>query len=204
MTRWKRILILIICIILFSLIALYHGAQIGREVDNGVYHFIFSSESFLTTTFFIGITKIGEVYTMAVLSLILVIYLALKHYYVEMLFFVFTMGLSTILNPLLKNIFDRERPTVLRLVEASGYSFPSGHAMGSIAFFGSLIYLAHRLIKSKARIVVYIICTLFILGICSSRIYLGVHYPTDIMAGLLGGGSSLILSTLILRHKLQI
>lgn len=204
MTRWKRILLLIICIILFSLIALYHGAQIGREVDNGVYHFIFSSESFLTTTFFIGITKIGEVYTMAVLSLILVIYLALKRYYVEMLFFVFTMGLSTILNPLLKNIFDRERPTVLRLVEASGYSFPSGHAMGSIAFFGSLIYLTHRLIKSKSRIVVYIICTLFILGICSSRIYLGVHYPTDIMAGLLGGGSSLMLSTLILRHKLQI
>lgn len=102
MTRWKRILILIVCIILFSLIALYHGAQIGREVDNGVYHFIFSSESFLTTTFFIGITKIGEVYTMAVLSSILVIYLALKRYYVEMLFFVFTMGLSTILNPLLK------------------------------------------------------------------------------------------------------
>ena len=50
------------------------------------------------------------------------------------------MSLSSILNPLLKNIFDRERPTLLRLIDISGFSFPSGHAMGSTSFLKCNVY----------------------------------------------------------------
>lgn len=81
---------------------------------------------------------------MVCLSLMLVAYLMLKRYKIEALFFVITMSLSSILNPLLKNIFDRERPTLLRLIDISGFSFPSGHAMGSTSFFGSAMYIAQR------------------------------------------------------------
>ena len=83
----------------------------------------------------LGVTKIGEVWAMVALSLLLVAYLMLKRFKIETLFFVIVMSLSSTLNPLLKNIFDRERPTLLRLIDISGFSFPSGHAMGSTSFF---------------------------------------------------------------------
>lgn len=79
----------------------------------------------------LGATKLGEVWAMLCLSLTLVAYLMLKRYQIETLFFVIAMGLSSVLNPVLKNIFDRERPTLLRLIDISGFSFPSGHAMGA-------------------------------------------------------------------------
>ena len=75
---------------------------------------------------------------MVALSLLLVAYLMLKRFKIETLFFVIVMSLSSTLNPLLKNIFDRERPTLLRLIDISGFSFPSGHAMGSTSFFEAL------------------------------------------------------------------
>ena len=81
---------------------------------------------------------------MLCLSLTLVAYLMLKRYQIETLFFVIAMGLSSVLNPVLKNIFDRERPTLLRLIDISGFSFPSGHAMGATSFFGSAIYVINR------------------------------------------------------------
>ena len=86
----------------------------------------------------LGATKIGEVWAMVALSLLLVAYLMLKRFKIETLFFVIVMSLSSTLNPLLKNIFDRERPTLLRLIDISGFSFPSGHAMGSTSFFEAL------------------------------------------------------------------
>ncbi|MEJ7498332.1 phosphatase PAP2 family protein, partial [Staphylococcus warneri] len=88
------------------------------------------------------------------------------------------MSLSSTLNPLLKNVFDRERPTLLRLIDISGFSFPSGHAMGSAAFFGSTIYIANRVMKGKTKGIMIGLSALFIILISSSRVYLGVHYPT--------------------------
>lgn len=128
----------------------------------------------------------------------------LKKLNIEALFFAIAMSLSSTLNPLLKNIFDRERPTLLRLIDISGFSFPSGHAMGSAAFFGSIIYIANRVLKGKTKGVMIGLSALFILLISSSRVYLGVHYPTDIIAGIIGGTFCVVLSTLILRHNLKI
>lgn len=102
----------------------------------------------------------------------------------------------------IKNIFDRERPTLLRLIDITGFSFPSGHAMGSTAYFGSGIYLLNRLNQGNSKGILIGLCAAMILLISISRVYLGVHYPTDIIAGIIGGLFCIILSTLLLRNKL--
>ncbi|MCU5745526.1 phosphatase PAP2 family protein [Staphylococcus sp. SQ8-PEA] len=204
MSRWKRISLLVLLIIFFIIFALYHGSTFGKWLDTNVYELLHSLYSAIVTTLFRVITSVGEVWSMAVLSCLLIGILVYKRYHAEALFFILAMALSTILNPLLKNIFDRERPDILRLVDVSGYSFPSGHAMGSMVFFGCLIYIVNRIFKGLTNKVMSTICACLIVLICASRIYLGVHFPTDILAGLCGGASCIILSTLVLRHKLKI
>ena len=148
----------------------------------------------------LGATKIGEVWAMVALSLLLVAYLMLKRFKIETLFFVIVMSLSSTLNPLLKNIFDRERQHYCVLIDISGFSFPSGHAMGSTSFFGSAIYVINRHDSGISKGVLIGLCALFILLISTSRVYLGVHYPTDI-AGIIGGAFCIVLSTLILKNN---
>ena len=92
----------------------------------------------------------------------------------------------TVLNQLLKRILQRPRPTEFRIVEETGYSFPSGHSMVSMAFYGYLIYLIYRYIKNKY--VKWILITILSILICLigiSRIYLGVHYTSDVLGGFL-------------------
>lgn len=98
------------------------------------------------------------------------------------------LALSTILNYILKSIIRRPRPTQNRLIDISGYSFPSGHSMISFAFYGLLIYLIYKYIKNKyIKYFSIIALSLLILCIGISRIYLGVHYTTDVLGGYLIG-----------------
>ena len=94
--------------------------------------------------------------------------------------------LTVILNLILKNIFMRDRPNNLRLIIESGYSFPSGHSMASISLYGYLMYLAHKKINNKLlKTFIYLILGNLILLVGISRIYLGVHYASDVIAGFL-------------------
>ncbi|MGV2927594.1 phosphatase PAP2 family protein [Macrococcus capreoli] len=199
MSRTKRVTLILIFSFIFGVIAFFHESRLGKWIDNEVYEFIYSSESFITTSIMLGFTKIGEVWAMIALSLLIVAYLMLKRLKIEALFFALSMILAGSLNPLLKNIFDRERPTLLRLIDITGFSFPSGHAMGSTAFFGSIAYLLSR---SDVKFKPYLIglCVFTIIMISTSRVYLGVHYPTDIIAGIVGGIISILLAQTIL-HK---
>src|SRR5699024_4954577 len=118
---------------------------------------------------------------------------------VHTLFILISMIASSILIPVLKNSFDRERPSMLRLIEISGFSFPSGHAMGSTIFFGSLgAIIKHTDLNNKALLMT--VCATFILMISSSRVYLGVHYPTDVLAGVVIG-LAVVVGTSALLHK---
>lgn len=100
----------------------------------------------------------------------------------------------TILNQVLKFILHRPRPTDFRIIEESGYSFPSGHSMASMAFYGFLIYLIYKKINNK-HLKWGLICflSILILFIGISRIYLGVHYTSDVLAGFLISVAYLIL-----------
>lgn len=204
MNHWKRISLLIVFAMIFAVIAMFHESRLGKWIDTEVYEFIYSSESFISTTIFFGATQIGEVWAMVCLSLLTVVLLTFYKHKIEALFFALTMIISGVANPILKNIFDRERPTILRLIDISGFSFPSGHAMGSTAFFGSLIYVSHRILKGKSKAFVMSLSAILILLISTSRVYLGVHYPTDIIAGIVGGLFCIVLTQLLLRKPLKI
>jgi membrane-associated phospholipid phosphatase len=85
---------------------------------------------------------------------------------------------------LLKGLFDRERPTVPLLFEAKGLSFPSGHALMSVTFYGLLIYMIFKTVKNPAlKWTLISLLVLLIIIIGSSRVYLRVHYATDVIAG---------------------
>ena len=100
----------------------------------------------------------------------------------------------TILSQALKIIIQRPRPTEYRIINETGYSFPSGHSMVSMAFYGFLIYLIYKNIKNKyLKISLIVILSLLIVMIGISRIYLGVHYTSDVCAGFLVSLSYLII-----------
>lgn len=111
------------------------------------------------------------------------------------------LAIVTILNQILKNVVQRPRPNQFRLIDESGYSFPSGHSMVSVAFYGFLIYLIYKKVKNKylKRISIILLSTLIAL-IGVSRIYLGVHYTSDVLAGFLVSISYLIMFITILKN----
>lgn len=93
---------------------------------------------------------------------------------------------GVILNLVLKELFQRQRPDSFFGPNLSSYSFPSGHAMGSFCFYGVIAGLIAARVESAAlRVLIWTAAGLLILGIGLSRIYLGVHYPTDVIAGYL-------------------
>ena len=114
------------------------------------------------------------------------------------------MTCSALLNHIFKKIVQRPRPTGYRLIEEDGYSFPSGHSMISAAFYGFFIYLIFKNVKNKylkwgsISLLSLLIC---LIGI--SRIYLGVHYTSDVMAGFVISISYLVIFTSIVNDYLD-
>ena len=108
------------------------------------------------------------------------------------------LGLITVLNLVLKNIVQRPRPEGYRIISETGYSFPSGHSMISTAFYGLLAYLILKNVKNtKLKWVTIIFLSVLPIGICCSRVYLGVHYASDVIAGFFTSIAYLMLSTKI-------
>jgi undecaprenyl-diphosphatase len=201
-SRSKKMSLFLVFTLIFGVIAIFHESRLGRWIDREVYEFIYASESFITTALMLGFTQLGEVLSMIVMSLILISILMLYKLKIHTLFILISMIASSILIPVLKNSFDRERPSMLRLIEISGFSFPSGHAMGSTIFFGSLgTIIKHTDLNNKALLMT--VCATFILMISSSRVYLGVHYPTDVLAGVVIGLAVVVGTSALLHKKLR-
>lgn len=100
----------------------------------------------------------------------------------------------------MKHIFLRARPDeVLHMVEQGGYSFPSGHSVSALIVYGLLAYLIRKHCKNPVlKNVLSVICGVLSIAIGLSRIYVGVHWPTDVFAGLAIGGAVLMFVTIIL------
>jgi undecaprenyl-diphosphatase len=106
-----------------------------------------------------------------------------------------TMMVTGAVNELAKNLFARIRPDFFRLAEADGFSFPSAHAMHTFVFMGLLGWFVwHSLPSQMGRVTVAGSVTLIVLFTGFSRIYLGVHYPSDIVGGYLLGAAILLIA----------
>lgn len=103
-------------------------------------------------------------------------------------------GLGTFL---VKHLFNRERPSIIpRLIEVSGFSYPSGHSFGATSFYLTLMFLIWRHFQSlRDRFIILFFTLLLILFVCFSRLYLGVHYPSDVLSGFFLGAAWVCLLT---------
>lgn len=161
---------------------------VGKElyIDKLAYHlFIEKLRNDKLTTFMKLATKLSNPEVMIVIAIISILFCIklIKNKKLSLGIILNLAGI-TIINQILKFIFRRERPTGYRLIEMSGYSFPSGHAMASLAFYGLLIYITKRLVKNKYLKILLItlnIAIIILIGV--SRIYLGVHYLSDVLTG---------------------
>ena len=149
--------------------------------DDYVYELVSGYASDSLTNFMKAITNLGG--TVFILEATIGILLILKDKklrYAAVLNLIF----ESFLNNLFKTIFKRQRPSILRLVGAGGYSFPSGHAMASVAFYGFLIYIVYKNVENKyLKFFLIFLMVLIILLIGLSRIYLGVHFASDVIGG---------------------
>jgi undecaprenyl-diphosphatase len=141
------------------------------------------------TPFFTVMTLIGTPAGLGVLVTIIAAILAMGGRWRWAAYFFLTSTIGGLLNLQLKSYFARARPELAEaLRDAHGYSFPSGHAMGSTVVFGALCYLAFRVIHTwRWRAVVLALNCSMIAAIATSRIYLGVHWISDIAAGIAAG-----------------
>ena len=137
------------------------------------------------TRFFKTITILGNTPVQAIIAIVAVIWLYLRQYKAEAIFVGASGLLASILIVSLKYIYQRQRPSITHLVHASGYSFPSGHSLGTFMILGAIaIVLAQRLAKkeSKNSSLWYYWASDF--PCWTFRVfYVGVHYPTDVLAG---------------------
>ena len=133
---------------------------------------------------------------------IIAIFFYIKHYRKEAFFTIFIV-LGNIFNPIIKNIVNRARPTgdIVNILETkTNSSFPSGHALGAIIFYGFLIYLIWKL-PFKHKKIITLILTIFILLVGLSRIYLGAHWPSDVFGGYFIGTVWIIFMAYIYRRS---
>ena len=184
------IFVVVLCLILFIIICYGVLSYDSLVIDTKVYSFIINNiMNDGLTPILKAITELGGV-AFTVLAGVLIFMFCKKNRW----FITIDLVGVTLVNQVIKHIIRRPRPNVLRLVEESGYSFPSGHSMVSMAFYGIIIYLVYKNVSNKyLKWILIILLSLLILSIGFSRIYVGVHYFTDVAGGFLLGLAYLII-----------
>lgn len=191
--KYKEIWIPIFCFIVITILLLINQIL---PIDLWIYEKISILIKEPLTQILKIFTLFGEPKTIAILSFVWIIYLQRKNKK-EIKPFLLLLIISIIFIILLKTIFGRERPDILRLIPIDGYSFPSGHSIISVAFYGYLAtYLVERKIQKK---IIFPLCFILIIGIGFSRIYLGVHYFSDVLAGYSLGALAMGITNLLRR-----
>ena len=197
----RNLLILSFLIIIFLLILYLVIFKNQNVIDEKVYELISKFHSTKATTIFKIFTFLGS--TIMVTSICLISILFLRNYYKIICLNTISIVL---INQLLKFIVRRNRPIGINLIEETGFSFPSGHSMVSIGLYGTIIYLiCTSKLKKSLKITLSIIISFLILMIGISRIYLGVHFTTDVLGGFILGIICLIIlfDTLKIDTKLR-
>ena len=167
----------ILLIILSSLVAY----NVTLPFDSSVLTWINTHANPAFDSFFSSITRLGGVIVITAVTVALFVYLLFKKAFSKATLVAVGVGGSAALGFILKGAFERARPDLWEwIVNETYFSFPSGHATGSMALALCIIVLLWR---TKWRLTAIIAGAIYVLVIGFSRLYLGVHYPTDILGG---------------------
>ena len=175
-------IVLFICLIGFLALA---EDVFNKEIMNGDIVGYKLVSTFLISDFATPIAKFITNFGGAIFIIILtvVLFVLIKNKKIG-ISIISNLVIITAINQILKRIVQRPRPTEYRIIEETGYSFPSGHSMVSMAFYGYLIYLIYKYVKNKyLKWISIILLSILICSIGISRIYLGVHYTSDVLGG---------------------
>lgn len=190
---WSLSGILLICFICILILVL-NGKISG--FDNNIYNLISNIISDRMTSIMKFITFLGSSYIIITITLLLILFSNDRIYYCINLISIF------IINQLLKIIVARPRPVDINIIIEKGYSFPSGHSMVSMAVYGLLIYFIYKKIEDKfLKWFLTVLLSILIILIGISRIYLGVHFASDVLCGFILSLIWLILFISIIEKK---
>lgn len=195
MTKRKQINLVIFFIGIFILAASGYNSFL-KSLDNTIINFIQGLENPMLTSIYLNTTNIADMKQSAIITVIIVIILFASKYKREALFLTLTMGTCGVVMAFIKTIFNRPRPNIHRLVELNSLSFPSGHSTSATILYLSLALIFIKLMKKNTYTTI-LVAIAGILFIVSSRIYLGVHYPTDTIAGISLGSAIVLIYNLI-------
>jgi len=185
------IIFLILCFLVMTRKDLY--------LDSSVYGFISKFIKDDLTLVVKYLTYIGS--AIAVIGTVIFVFIFFKNKKYGM-YMSINLILITIFQLILKNIFSRNRPIDINLIDETGYSFPSGHSLTSMAFYGFIIYLIYTSdIKGKKIFITLFSLLILVTGL--SRIYLGVHYFTDVVGGFVFAAAYLIVYTHMIKDKIR-
>lgn len=157
-------------------------------IDWAIIHFVYLFRTPAMTQLMLLFTFLGGQLFVSGAIITTIIFLFFNKHRKDALVFAFILFLGIGLNYFLKDLFHRPRPNFFPLVHEATYSFPSGHAMNSFIFYTSLSYfIVRKLQKKKLKYILMFFFSVLIGLIGISRIYLGAHYPSDVLAGYFAG-----------------
>jgi len=178
--RWATPLATVLCVAL--LIGLLLGWPYLMEFDEGLLAVIQQERSTSFDRVMVLITRVGDFHAQLYAGVLLSLLLLLLRQWRAALFSILTLLGTALANGALKALFARSRPDVL-LEPLSSFSFPSGHSSAAFAFFLTLGVLAGRGQPPRMRLTWLLLASLPAAAIAMSRVYLGAHWPSDVLAG---------------------
>ncbi|MFY9286068.1 MAG: phosphatase PAP2 family protein [Tissierellaceae bacterium] len=182
------ILICLLLILFLTIGYMVRNSAEGIWFDEPLMEAIHNNTNPLVLNVMRFISFIGsEKFLFPAVGLVIIVSIINRRYFISKFLLFNTLG-SFLFNHLLKQIFQRTRPFEFALVEQGGLSYPSGHSMVVMSMYLAIAYLLTRKVRdSRKKKRVYLVTSFFILLMGISRIYLGVHWPTDIIGGFIMG-----------------
>lgn len=167
--------------------------------DQQIAQSIISYRSPVLTNYFVIVTKLGNASSyLIIISLFAFVSFIIFKKWKYMSQITLVLLLAALSNSVLKRFINRARPDIEHLVAVKTLSYPSGHAMASMAFYGFLAYLFYKFNLPKyIKVLTILVLALLILSIGISRIYLGVHFPSDIAGGFIAGAIWVLLCIVV-------
>ena len=181
----RKILIFLICIFLFIVLSVLIFTGCTTKFDDIVTSFAIGIRNDSFVRKMKAITNLGGGYALVAISLLLFAIIKKKKIPLIIMCNLITVFLSS---QILKLIFRRERPDEVFLTTANGFGYPSGHSMVSMAYVLVILYILYKTLKNKTyKVIATIVLLSLVITIGFSRVYLGVHYITDVIGGFLLG-----------------